>query len=1605
MVRLVYSNRTEELLTELGARVRSQQARDGALLPVRIVVPGRSLETHVRLGIAREQGIAANLDVQLLTRFAGAVAAPPGARIADASALSAMALQLLLDEAALAAPDLGPVLGYLRAAGDSADAMDLRRVQLASRVGRIFEEYTYSRGEMLSAWKTGPVHDPPRAEVERWQRRLWLAMFGIEGLALRAAPRLVPLHEAVAAMTPTAEAFPSAIHVFGFAHVARTFHQLLAHIGRATEVVVYTLSPCEGFWEDVDPRDPPLLSLWSRPGRENVRALNASAGFDHEDRFVDPQGPQPTLLQALQSDLLHRRGAPAALLGDDRSLVVLEHASIRRECEAVASAIWQAVRDDPTLTFDAISVLVPQSEAAVYAAHLGAAFHEANDIPHQSLGLPDAMPGRIAGAIELLLALPLGRFTRREVLEVLVHPSVVASVADADPEADPEQWLAWCEALGIVHGADHADHDGTYIEHDILNWDQGLRRLSLGAFMTGEASGEPTPFAVGEEAYLPHELSGTELHEAATFGLLARSLLADARFARNAVLTPPQWADLLGAMVETYVAPTDDGEADELSRRLRQLGGLAEVELGGRAVGYRVASELARARIAGVAASRGGEGVLVSTIGAARGIPARVVFACGLGEGRFPTADAEDPLDLRSLGTRPERREGDVTARERDKYAFLEVLLGVRDRLVLSYVSRDPLTGDALSASSVVQELLHTLATSYGRDAAALRRRHPLRRWDPVYFPALLGHESSGPGPLGTMELPEARAEAVTLALRRSAEACGTHLALHDVVSRADGGDPAWTSLAEHLRVARLPQAAPVTDARVTVPMHALVKFLELPLQGWARFRLGLDEIENEDLASRESEPFETAPRDETLLLRDVLLDAAERKPAGRGAPTTTGAGEPRATGHRARRASSRSGERGDRTDALEDVACRARAASGAAPKALQIHRFGRGGRAHARDQVHEPARRSTWVWRTPPASLRVVRAEIGGRALPVGGDPDRTSVRSCSRSAAAGRKDDWAVAGRPRSVDRCGRSSTHAVLVASGAGGHGPHASAPRGLDARPAPSIERVLVRARSRVDSAGPLAARPAARSCSAHPTRTSFRARRSSSTTRRDRTCLCSPLPRGERATGWAGTRPTRAAIRLRSRVPRPHDLPAPRRGRRARHDRAPFCPHPRRAPGGSMSARRAARPALLGSIPLNRHAVIEASAGTGKTFTLEHLIVEARARRRTLTLDQVLVVTFTEKATHELRVRVRVKLEELLRGQAPEPDAAAITRGDFWTLDDVARRKLERALHAFDGATIATIHAFCQRVLRDNAFASGRLFEESQVDGRDAFGRALRDALRRDVAPDPIRAPWLEAGLRAGWAPRSPRSKACSGSCSLARGELRPVFDPRALGAAIEAFPVEDALLRNGVDTLKSWGVHGQTAKKLGNQPVRTVSRLVERARDLAHIRPRWWSSQGRSRSSTCSRSFRAWTGRDRRVVRAWPRSRSPRSPPRSVRRSRTSCCPPCVPRLARRKQQAGQYDFDDMLSLVQDGLRGARADALVRSMRERYRFVLIDEFQDTDETQWDIFRRAFFEPADGTVPRTVLHLVGRPEAVHLPIPWRRRADLPAGARRGRGLGR
>lgn len=113
-------------------------------------------------------------------------------------------------------------------------------------------------------------------------------------------------------------------------------------------------------------------------------------------------------------------------------------------------------------------------------------------------------------------------------------------------------------------------------------------------------------------------------------------------------------------------------------------------------------------------------------------------------------------------------------------------------------------------------------------------------------------------------------------------------------------------------------------------------------------------------------------------------------------------------------------------------------------------------------------------------------------------------------------------------------------------------------------------------------------------------------------------------------------------------------------------------------------------------------VLEASAGTGKTYTIAGLVTryvaEGRAR-----IDQVLAVTFGVAATSELRSRVRermVTVRDALADPAAATDDAVVAHLRTGTPEEVAgrRERLAAALADFDAATVATVHEFCQQVL-------------------------------------------------------------------------------------------------------------------------------------------------------------------------------------------------------------------------------------------------------------------------------------------------------------------
>ncbi|MEA2697062.1 MAG: exodeoxyribonuclease gamma subunit, partial [Myxococcales bacterium] len=739
MIHLCYANQTEALLEALNERLAAARAQPSASLfePTHLVIPNRHVETYVKLGVARALGVAANIQTRFLRGFLADIARQNvgggDVEIIDRRQIQGEILALLHDDRFLASRDLAPVRDYLTAAGTVADAVDLRRYQMSAQLAALFDDYAFSRPEMLHAWREGRLAEGPDLVMQRWQRELWLAIFGRGGTLPTRSRRDGRPRLTLAALfdEPSAEPLrlPPAVHVFGISYVARLYRRIFSALAQSTELHIYTLNPCREFWEDLEiaarkprgganrrkfpPRrspeqltlgvggageeragpdddvdENPLLTLWGRPGRDNIKLLNQLSDCNFEARFRDPLAATsaaaisatmpgaapPTVLRQVQKDVLDRvparTGTDRLALRDD-GVTIFACPDPRRELETIASEIWRLVRagDQTTdaetpgearpLAFNDIAVLVPGPNAAARLALASAVFEEASQLPHSVADLPMDADSRVAEAIELLLALPLGPLGRQDLLRLAMHPVV----AGRFPGVDARAWLELCDDLGIVHGADRQDHAGMYIDRDVYNWDQGLRRLALGAFMSGPRSGEQRLFDTGADRYLPQELS-TQAQESATrFSLLVRSLLADARHARTARLTLPDWMAFLRAAIARSITARDPADQAALMRCLAELQPLEEMTTPDLLVGYRVACELARSALDGLTARRGqslADGVTVSSFLPMRAVPFRAIFIAGLGEGQFPAAERTAPLDLRAQAPKP----GDVSARE-----------------------------------------------------------------------------------------------------------------------------------------------------------------------------------------------------------------------------------------------------------------------------------------------------------------------------------------------------------------------------------------------------------------------------------------------------------------------------------------------------------------------------------------------------------------------------------------------------------------------------------------------------------------------------------------------------------------------------------------------------------------------------------------------------------------------------------------------------------------------------------------------------------------------------------------------------------------------------
>ena len=429
------------------------------------------------------------------------------------------------------------------------------------------------------------------------------------------------------------------------------------------------------------------------------------------------------------------------------------------------------------------------------------------------------------------------------------------------------------------------------------------------------------------------------------------------------------------------------------------------------------------------------------------------------------------------------------------------------------------------------------------------------------------------------------------------------------------------------------------------------------------------------------------------------------------------------------------------------------------------------------------------------------------------------------------------------------------------------------------------------------------------------------------------------------------------------------------------------------------------------MPLSGVHSIAASAGTGKTFTITTLYLRLLLEGG-CSADQILVTTFTEAATSELRDRLRGRLNDALQllRSCPYPtdaEAAAnagdadpqlvqlLEQGGAWDEDSPSRvvERIEDALLSFDQAPVFTIHGFCSRVLQELVFESGTRFNVELV-------ASLNEQIREGV-DDFVAQSWAaKDSLIERWLPLNDSlygtiqkvAAAVMENPSLEivpdSGELDELLHSdflksaeRLLDQLAKIWTEERTAVRQLIDAAMQNGVLSKTSYKTADQIDKSmafIDSLVD-SRSLADFKWKNDKLDGDQKRLTQA-GLEAGTKKDFRGSTPQHQAFSLLQEIADLSQEFSKRQQEIESRLlaragqfvrdhvAKRRSERGIMSFGDLLHKVDEALDGRQKDLLLESLREKYRVALVDEFQDTDPVQYRIFSRVFREAAETPDP-------------------------------------
>jgi exonuclease V gamma subunit len=752
----------EQLAQALRAQLEAETSAGDFFTPANVVVANRYVAKWLRLWLAREWGVVANLRIdyllerkmwQMLQEVAGREQTAPLQLISDGD-YQLMILASFLGESGPTADD--PLRGYLgRPARERRRAFWRRAWQLAGQLTGLLRDYEYHRHDLLiQPWLNhrDAYPDAPPADlyIERSQRELFEQIVrqpdGLRARLSRAmgkSCKTLPQYAAEVMALPASElrkpAEQRALHLFGLSQISAMHVQTLRWLGEHYSLCLYHLNPLAGRLDGLTP-EPAAARAVVRDVADRFRKPDQTAPAAGDDLlgawapaaaeslwlmadFLD--GPRPfaakviadrrpagkeTVLARVQCQLCNRT-VGAERLAQDVSVQVVACPGVLREVETVYQSILDNLQRDPTLRQTDIAVLV--TDMSAYRPAIQAVFDRAPRMVVYNLADYSAAElGPLGSGVIGLLDLALESFTRSRVIEVILNPCFLARLG-----VDREQalvWSQWAEELGIYNGWDRQDKRARgYADSPLYSWQLGLRRLRLGRLMEVTDERAEVPAAQFQGVIPFADLTSGDKEQLDVFCRAIEGLLPRLARLRGLSSSAKEWADELRALIEDFLEAPADRPQEEAARealfvaleKLKTLDQLCDRPVG---LPLALVREFVQDNLTTLEATIGEfltGGVTVSALQPLLPVPFRIIYVLGLGESLFPGSTQLPAFDLRGR----ERCGGDIRPAETNRYLFLQTLLAAHDKVYLLYNSHDLQKDQELYPCSLVTQLSRSL--------------------------------------------------------------------------------------------------------------------------------------------------------------------------------------------------------------------------------------------------------------------------------------------------------------------------------------------------------------------------------------------------------------------------------------------------------------------------------------------------------------------------------------------------------------------------------------------------------------------------------------------------------------------------------------------------------------------------------------------------------------------------------------------------------------------------------------------------------------------------------------------------------------------------------